>query len=179
MHALQTYVLFNTNNQTNNGRRRQKSTAAICLPSRRSPHAWHPGPVPHCRCCPSPPQLLPVRLCQSLPPQPYALEVSNRVREGLVIASRQPQLGGGDGQRWMMTTMTTATAAVDDHGGATPSPPAVPDCRRVCVFLPPGAVGGVRPSRDDQRMGPPADLRCRHRRGRRRCRRTTAMGTTT
>ena len=30
---------------------------------------------------------LPVRLCQSLPPQPYALEVSNRVREGLVIAS--------------------------------------------------------------------------------------------
>ena len=25
-----------------------------------------------------------------------------------------------------MTTITTATAAVDDHGGATPSPPAVP-----------------------------------------------------
>ena len=43
----------------------------------------------HCRCCPSPPQLLPVRLCQSLPPQPYALDVSNRVREGLVIASRR------------------------------------------------------------------------------------------
>ena len=93
------------------GRRRQKSTGLLI-------------PVPHCRCCPSRPQLLPVRLCQSLPPQPYALEVSNRVREGLVIASRQPQLGGGDGQRWMMTTMTTATAAVDDHGGATPSPPA-------------------------------------------------------
>ena len=36
-----------------------------------------------------PPQLLPVRLCQSLPPQPYALDVSNRVREGLVIASRR------------------------------------------------------------------------------------------
>jgi hypothetical protein len=69
-----------------------------------------------------------------------------------VIASRQPQLGGGDGQRWMMTTMTTATAAVDDHGGVTPSPPAVPYCRRVCVSLPPGAVG--RPSGDDQRTGP-------------------------
>jgi len=89
---------------------------------------------------------LPVRLCQSLPPQPYALEVSKRVREGLVISSRQPQLGGGDGQRWMMMTMTTATAAVDGHGGATPSPPAVPDCRRICVSLPPGAVGVVRPS---------------------------------
>jgi hypothetical protein len=64
--ALQTDVLFNTNNQTNNGRRRQKSTAATRLPSRRSLtprtppavtviasatgcHAWHPGPVPNCR----------------------------------------------------------------------------------------------------------------------------------
>ena len=100
------------------------------------------------------------------------------MREGLVIASRQPQLGGGDGQRWMMTMMTTATAAVDDHGGATPSPPAVPDCRHVCVSLPPGAVGGIRPSGDDQRTGPPADSRCRHRRRRRR-RWTTAMGTAT
>jgi hypothetical protein len=75
--------------------------------------------------------------------------------------------------------MTTATVAVDDHGDATPSPPAVPDCRRVCVFLPPGAVSGVWPSGDDQRTGPPADSRRRHRRGHRRCRRTTAMGTTT
>jgi hypothetical protein len=63
-----------------------------------------------------------------------------------VISSRQPQLGGGDGQRWMMMTIKTATAAVDGHGGATPSPPAVPDCRRICVSLPPGAVGVVRPS---------------------------------
>ena len=84
------------------------------------------------------------------------------------------QLGEGDGQRWMMTAMTTATAAVDDHGGATPSPPAVPDCRHVCVSLPPGAVGGVRPSGDDQRTSPPADSRRCHRRRRRR-RRTTAM----
>jgi len=101
-HTLQTDVLCNTNNRTNKGRRRQKSTGLLI-------------PVPHCRCCPSRPQLLPVRLCQSLPPQPYALEVSNREREGLVIASRQPQLGGGDGQRWMMTTMAAATAAVDNH----------------------------------------------------------------
>ena len=166
MHALQTDVLCNTNNQTNEGRRRQKSTGLLI-------------PVPHCRCCPSRPQLLPVRLCQSLPPQPYALEVSNQVREGLVIASRQPQLGGGDGQWWMMTTMTTATvAAVDDHGGATPSPPAVPDCRRVCVSLPPGAVGVVCPSRDNQCMGPPTDSCRRHHRRRRR-HRTTTMGTTT
>ena len=135
--------------------------------NQQPPPAFHPDAPLRC-----------ARLHQSLPPQPYALEVSNRVREGLVIASRQPQLGGGDGQQWMMMAMTTATVAVDDHGGATPSPPAVPDCRRVCVSLPPGAVGGVRPSGDDQHTGPPADLRCRHRR-RRRHRRTTAMGTTT
>jgi hypothetical protein len=153
-------------------------------------HRCHNSPPPpghhflHCRCCPSPPQLLPIRLCQSLPPQPYALEVSNRVREGQVIASRQPQLGGGGGQRRMMTTMMTSTAAVDNHGGATPSPPTVPDRRRVRVSLPPGTVGGIRPSRDDQCAGPPAESRRRHRhrhRHRRRCRRrrTNAMGTTT
>ena len=164
-HALQTDVLCNINNRTNKGRRRQKSTGLLI-------------PVPHCRCCPSRPQLLPVHLCQSLLPQPYALEVSYRVRKGLMIASRQPQLGGRDGQWWMMTTMTTATVAVDDHGGATPSPPAVPDCRRICVSLPPSAVGGVRPSGDDQRTGPPADSRCCHCRCRHR-RRTTAMGTMT
>ena len=93
-------------------------------------------------------------------------------------AKQAASAGWGDGQWWMMTTMTTATAAVYDHGGATPSPPAVPDCRRICVSLPPGAVGGVRPSGDDQRTGPPADSRCRHRRRRRR-RWTTAMGTAT
>ena len=55
----------------------------------------------HCialwRSCPSPPQLLPLCLRQSLPSQPYALalEVSNQVRKGLVIASRQPCWGGG------------------------------------------------------------------------------------
>jgi len=31
--------------------------------------------------------------------------------------------GSGVGQRWMMTRMTTATAAVEDHGGAPPLPP--------------------------------------------------------
>ena len=54
----------------------------------------------HCiapwRSCPSPTQLLPLCLCQSLPPQPYALEVSNQVRKSLVIASRQPRWGGGE-----------------------------------------------------------------------------------
>ena len=65
-HAIQTDVLFNTNNRTNNGRRRQKSTAATRLPSQRSPtprtppaviasatrcHAWHPCPVPHTPAC--------------------------------------------------------------------------------------------------------------------------------
>jgi hypothetical protein len=64
MHALQTDVLFNTNNRTNNGRRSQKSTAATRLPSQCSPtprtppaviasatrcHVWHPCPVPHCQ----------------------------------------------------------------------------------------------------------------------------------
>ena len=53
----------------------------------------------HCitpwRSCPSPPQLLPLCLRQSLPPPPYTLDVSNRVRKGLVIASRQPRWGGG------------------------------------------------------------------------------------
>ena len=35
-------------------------------------------------------------LCQFLPPQPYALEVSNQVLKGLAIASSQPQRGGGE-----------------------------------------------------------------------------------
>ena len=56
MHALQTDVLFNTNNRTNNGRRRQKSTAATRLPSRRSPTPRTPPPssqtiiLPSCYC---------------------------------------------------------------------------------------------------------------------------------
>ncbi len=31
--------------------------------------------------------MLPLRLHQPLPPQPYALEVSNQVREGMVLTS--------------------------------------------------------------------------------------------
>jgi uncharacterized membrane protein YgcG len=56
MHALQTDVLFNTNNRTNNGRRRQKSTAATRLPSQRSPTPRTPPPssqtiiLPSCSC---------------------------------------------------------------------------------------------------------------------------------
>ena len=50
--------------------------------------------------------------------------------------------GSGVGQPWMMTTMTTATAVVDDHGGAPP----VPACQHVHVSLPPGTVGGVWPT---------------------------------
>ena len=78
------------------------------LPQRHAPP--HPPQCPwlllccccaafHCitpwRGCPSPPQLLPLCLYQSLPPQPYALEVSNLVWKGLVIASRKPRWGGG------------------------------------------------------------------------------------
>ena len=36
-------------------------------------------------------------------------------------------------------------------------------CQRICVSLPPGAVGVVRPSGDNQRTGPPTDSRRRHR----------------
>ena len=49
----------------------------------------------HCLCCPSLPQLLPFTFTYPFLPQPYALEVFNRVQEGLVIASRQPRRGGG------------------------------------------------------------------------------------
>jgi hypothetical protein len=53
--------------------------------------------------------------------------------------------GSGVGQWWMMTMMTTATVAVDDHGSA-PLPPRRPCSPTRCVSLPPGAVGGVWPT---------------------------------
>ena len=72
-----------------------------CRPNDVSPPA-HPNVSLRCitlwRSCPSPSQLLPLCLCQSLLPQPYALEVSNQVQKGLVIAGRQPHWGGERGQ---------------------------------------------------------------------------------
>jgi hypothetical protein len=59
--------------------------------------------------------LFPLCLCQSLPPQPYALEVSNQVLNSLVIASRQPQRGGearGRGGRHSSTRDTLSSSAL-------------------------------------------------------------------
>ena len=54
-------------------------------------------------------------LRQSLPPQPYALEVSNQVLQGLAIASRQPRRGGearGRGGRHSSTRDTLSSSAL-------------------------------------------------------------------
>jgi hypothetical protein len=70
--------------------------ALLSCPSHCCRHC--PSPLQHClhpavhciavtRSHPSPPQLLPLGLHQSLPPQPYSLEVSNRVQEGMVLTS--------------------------------------------------------------------------------------------
>jgi hypothetical protein len=55
-------------------------------------------------------------LCQSLPPQPYALEMSNRLLKGLVIASRQPRRGGEARGRWGRHLLTRDTLSLSALG---------------------------------------------------------------
>ena len=71
-HTLQTDVLFNTTT---------KPTTEEDDKNQQPPPAFHPDAPLRC-----------ARLHQSLPPQPYALEVSNQVREGMVLTGT----GSGD-----------------------------------------------------------------------------------
>jgi hypothetical protein len=72
----------------------------------------------HCRCCPSPPQLLPVRFCLF----PFAsstvcLDFKVRVQKGLVIASRQQRRGGGGASSPASQSATIALprTSIDDN----------------------------------------------------------------